>query len=131
MAELTTGIKGHAEDMVTPEVSAEGMSSGRLPVYATPRMIAMMEYTAWTSVEPYLEEGSGTVGTYIDVSHLAASPLGAHITYESELVEIDRRRLVFDVRAFDDEEVIGKGRHERFIINNEKFMAKAQAKIKE
>jgi predicted thioesterase len=129
MAELTTGITGRAEDDVTENRTAAFMGSGGLRVYATPRMTAMMEYTAWSSVEPYLEEGMGTVGTRLEVSHLAASPVGAHITYESELTEIDRRKLVFTVRAYDNSGLIGEGRHERFIIDNARFMEKAQAKL--
>lgn len=130
MTELKTGITGKAEDKVTEETTAEFMCSGALPVYATPRMTAMMEYTAWSSVQPYLEEGMGTVGTRLDVRHLAASPVGAHITYESELTEIDRRRLVFSVSAYDESGMIGEGVHERFIVDNAKFMEKTQSKLK-
>lgn len=126
---LETGITGITEETVTEKTLASGMSSGGLPVYATPRMIGMMEYTAWSSVEPYMEEGKGTVGTHLDVSHVSASPLGAHIRIESELVEIDRRRLVFSVRAFDDAGLIGEGTHERFIIDNQKFMDRTQSKL--
>ena len=129
MAELITGITGRAEDEVTEIRTAAYMGSGGLRVYATPRMTAMMEYTAWSSVEPYMEEGMGTVGTRLEVSHLAASPVGAHITYESVLTEIDRRRLVFSVKAYDDAGLIGEGMHERFIIDNSKFMKKTESKL--
>ena len=128
---LETGITGISEETVTEETVASSMSSGGLPVYATPRMIGMMEYTAWESVEPYLEEGKGTVGTHLDVSHVSASPLGAHIRIESELIEVDRRRLVFTVKAFDDEGLIGEGTHERFIIDNAKFMERTLSKLGE
>ena len=80
------------------------------------------------SVAPYLGEGEGTVGTKLEISHDAATPLGMKVWAESELIEIDRRRLVFEVKAFDECGQIGAGRHERFIINNEKFIAKANAK---
>jgi len=126
---LEIGITGATEDVVTTENVASGMSSGGLPVYATPRMIGMMEYTAWASAEPYMEEGKGTVGTHLDVSHVSASPIGAHIRIESELIEIDRRRLVFRVRAFDDAGLIGEGTHERFIVDNEKFMERTASKL--
>lgn len=129
MAELNTGIKGKAEDEVTEVRTAAYMGSGGLRVYATPRMTAMMEYTAWSSVEPYMEEGMGTVGTRLDVTHLAASPVGAHITFESELTDIDRRRLVFSVKAYDDSGLIGEGTHERFIIDNVRFMKKTESKL--
>ena len=129
MAELKPGITGKAEDAVTEERTAAEMGSGGLNVYATPRMTAMMEYTAWSSVEPFMEEGMGTVGTRLDISHVAASPVGSHISYESELTEIDRRRLVFSVKAFDDAGLIGEGVHERFIIDNAKFMSRAESKL--
>jgi predicted thioesterase len=130
MAELTTGIKGYAEEYVTENNTATAMKSGGLDVYATPRMINMMEYTAWSSVEPYMDEGCGTVGTHLDVSHVAASPVSAFIKYESELTEIDGRKLVFTVKAYDDAGLIGEGRHERFIIRNDRFMQKTNSKIK-
>ena len=129
MKELKTGITGRAEDTVTEVRTAAYMGSGGLRVYATPRMTAMMEYTAWSSVEPYMEDGMSTVGTRLDISHVSASPVGAHITFESELTEIDRRKLVFTVKAYDDAGLIGEGTHERFIIDNAKFMSRAGSKF--
>ena len=125
---MNPGIKGIGEVVVTEELTAMRSGSGLLPVYATPMMIALMENTAANSVQPYLEEGQGTVGTRVDVSHLAATPLGMTVRVETELTEIDRRRLVFSVHAFDDAGLIGEGTHERFIVNNEKFMLKANSK---
>ena len=130
MAELKTGIKSVRETTVTQELCANAWGSGGLQVYATPAMIALMENTAWGGVEPYMEEGKTTVGTRLDVSHLSASPVGAHISCEAELTEIDGRRLVFRVTASDDSGLIGEGTHERFIINTEKFMARTEAKLK-
>ena len=128
--ELKTGIKGKSKTTVTKELCADAWGSGGLPVYATPAMIALMENTAWASVEPCMEEGRSTVGTKLDVSHLSASPVGAHITCESELIEVDGRRLVFKVSASDDAGPIGGGMYERFVINTEKFMKSAEAKVK-
>ena len=122
---LETGNKGTQKVEVGEDNSAKTMGSGTLDVFATPAMIALMEKTAWTSVAPYLEEGQGTVGTHLDVTHDAPTPLGKTVTCDSELVEIDGRRLVFEVIARDGSHVIGKGRHERFIISEEKFQAKA------
>ena len=130
MEELKTGIKNRTETIVTEELCADAWGSGGLKVYATPAMIALMETTAWASVEPCMEEGRSTVGTKLDVSHVSASPVGARITCESELVETDGRRLVFRVSASDDAGLIGEGLHERFIINTEKFMARTAAKLK-
>ena len=130
MEELKTGIRNRTETIVTEELCADAWGSGGLKVYATPAMIALMETTAWASVEPCMEEGRSTVGTKLDVSHVSASPVGARITCETELVEIDGRRLVFRVSASDDAGLIGEGLHERFIINTEKFMARTAAKLK-
>jgi predicted thioesterase len=130
MAELKAGIKCRRETIVTSELCADAWGSGGLPVYATPAMIALMENTAWESVEPYMEAGRSTVGTKLDVSHTSASPVGARVTCEAELIEVDGRRLVFKVSASDDAGPIGEGLHERFIINVEKFMARTEAKLK-
>ena len=129
MKNLITGITNHKELTVTMNETAASAGSGGQLVFSTPHMIGLMEMTAWQSVEPYMEEGRTTVGTHIDVSHLSASPVGAHISCESELIEIDRRRLVFRVTAFDDAGPIGEGLHERFIIDVDKFMERAEAKL--
>jgi predicted thioesterase len=125
---LTTGIKGHLEQTVTEEVCADRIGSGLVQVFATPMMIALIEKTCNESVVPHLEAGQGTVGTHIDVSHCAATPVGMRVWCDSELVEIDRRRLVFAVKAYDECGLIGEGRHERFVIDSKKFQAKTEAK---
>lgn len=125
---LAIGIKGSHTAVADAANSAKTMGSGTLDVFATPAMIALMEQTAWESVAPHLEEGQGTVGIHLDVSHDAPTPFGMTITCESELVEIDGRRLVFEVTARDESGMIGKGRHERFIIDESKFQAKANSK---
>ena len=118
---MEIGIKGKVETVVDGSNTAKFVGSGSLDVFATPCMVGLMEQAAQMSVAPYLGEGEGTVGTKLEISHDAATPLGMK-------VEIDRRRLVFEVKAFDECGQIGAGRHERFIINNEKFIAKANAK---
>lgn len=127
---MELGIKGAAEVSVAYENTAAAVGSGSLEVFSTPSMVALMEKAARTSVQPYLEEGQSTVGTRLEISHLAASPIGASIRAESELVEIDRRMLTFEVKAFADGELIGEGRHQRCIISVERFMEKALAKQK-
>jgi predicted thioesterase len=122
------GIKGRLEETVTPEMSAARVGSGLVDVFATPMMIALIEKTCNESVLPYLEEGQGTVGTLVNVAHSAATPIGMRVWCESELVEVDRRRLVFKVKAFDECGPIGEGSHERFIIDTAKFAAKALSK---
>ena len=130
MSELKVGIKGIKELAVTEDVTAAALDSGGLAVFATPAMIALMEFAAWASVEDCLEEVQTTVGTLMNVKHLAATPVGMTVRAESELVEVAGRRLVFKVAAFDDKDLIGEGMHERFIINADKFMARTEAKIK-
>ena len=126
---LEAGIKGAGSVEVVRENTAAAVGSGMLEVFATPMMIALMEKTACESVAPYLEEGSGTVGTELNVKHVAATPIGMQVTCETELVEVDGRRLVFHVKASDEAGLIGEGTHERFIINNEKFQSKANGKL--
>ena len=125
---LETGIKGKEELTVTEEITAKVVGSGGLEVFATPMMIALSEKTALTSIMPYLEEGQSTVGTKIDIAHIAATPVGMKVTCETELIEIDRRRLVFSVNVYDEIEKIAEGTHERFIVDNEKFISKAYGK---
>lgn len=127
---MELGIKGAAETVVVYENTAAAVGSGALEVFSTPSMIALMEKASRELVQPYLEEGQSTVGTRLEVSHVAASPIGAHIRAESTLVEIDRRMLTFEVKAYADGELIGKGRHQRCIIYAERFMEKALAKQK-
>jgi len=125
---LSTGIKGAQSVTVDEERTAEYMGSGDLPVFATPAMIALIERTASESVRPYLELGSSTVGTRLDVSHISATPIGMTVVCETELVEIDRRRLVFSVRVYDSEGDVGTGTHERFVVDSARFMEKAELK---
>ena len=127
---IAIGLKGHLEQTVTEEVTADRIGSGLVKVFATPMMIALIEQTCNESVVPYLDEGQGTVGIHVDVSHCAATPVGMRVWCDSELVEVDRRRLVFDVKAYDECGLIGEGRHERFIIDSAKFQAKIDAKAK-
>lgn len=127
---IEIGIKGHLEQMVTTEVTADRIGSGLVQVFATPMMIALIEKTCNESVVPFLEEGQGTVGTLINVSHCAATPVGMKVWCDSELIEMDRRRLVFKVAAYDECGLIGEGSHERFVIDSAKFQAKVDAKRK-
>ena len=113
---------------VTDQNTAEHLLSGMLPVYATPSLIALMEYTCFSSVHPLLDDGLGTVGSRIDCKHLAPTPVGGVVTCRSELIEVDRKRLVFRVTAEDEFGPVGEATHERFIIDNAKFMTKVRAK---
>lgn len=99
---ISVGAVGTASAVVTPENTAAAVGSGALPVFATPYMIALMENAACNAIADGLEEGQSSVGTKLDVSHDAATPVGMHVTAKAELVEVDRRRLVFRVTAEDD-----------------------------
>lgn len=125
---LSVGIKGNLERTVTEDLTAEALGSGLLPVFATPAAVALAEETAWKSVAGELEEGQGTVGTLMELAHIAATPLGMKVRCETELVEVDRRKLVFTVKIYDEKEKVADGRHERFIIDNAKFLCKAESK---
>ena len=125
---LEIGIKGHQETIVGENNVATNVGSGKVKVFSTPMMIALMEKTATLSVEPYLEPGQSSVGTLVNVSHLAATPLGMKVRAESELVAIDRRKLTFKVAAYDEKGLIGEGMHERFIIDIARFQNKADEK---
>ena len=126
---IEIGLTGRSETVVAPENTAAAVGSGLVPVFATPMMIALMENAAAGAVAPYLEAGQGTVGTKLEVTHDAATPIGMKVWAEAELLEIDRKRLVFQVRAFDEAGPIGGGRHERFIIRTEAFLEKAESKL--
>ena len=128
MKEMQPGIKGLQEITVTESDTAAVYGSGSLEVFGTPAMIALMEKTALNSIVPYLDETEGSVGTALDVKHTAATPVGMKVTCESELVEVDRKRLVFRLSVRDEAGPSGEGTHERFVIDNEKFIEKANGK---
>lgn len=127
---MEIGIKGEQKFVVTADKLANQVGSGLVAVYATPMMIAAIENTAAGSVAPYLEEGKTTVGTLVNVSHVAATPEGMEVRVETELVEIapNGKMLTFKVAAYDKAGLIGEGTHQRAIVAKERFEAKAQAK---
>lgn len=128
MSKLQAGLTGTAQTIVTDKNTAIAMGSGSLPVFATPSMCALMEEAACNAVNAALEEGMGSVGISLSITHSAPSSLGAQITATAQLTAVEGRKLVFSVEARDEHGLIGKGSHERFIIDNEKFMAKLLAK---
>ena len=128
MQDIPIGMKGTHEVDVTIENTASRVRSGGVPTFSTPSMIAGMECCCSESLQPYLDEGQGSVGIRIEVRHMASTPIGMHVYFESELIEKDRRRMVFSGKAFDQIEQGGEGIHERFVIDTEKFLAKSVAK---
>lgn len=125
---LQTGIKGTQTVVVSEENIAKTVGSGTLEVFATPAMTALMEKTAWQSVAGELEEGCGTVGISLNITHDAPTPLGMKVTCESVLTGIEGRKLTFEVQVFDEKGPVGKGIHERFIVDDRKFQQKANAR---
>ncbi|MDY0102212.1 MAG: thioesterase family protein [Lentimicrobium sp.] len=126
---LNTGTKGLDEMAVTETDTAMHYGSGLIEVFATPAMIALMEKTAQLSIQAQLPDGFVTVGTEIHITHSKASPLGARITCQTELIEINGKKLLFKVSAYDETGKIGEGTHHRYIINAKVFMERVTASI--
>lgn len=125
---LKPGLLGREQTIVSHKNSALSMGSGSLEVFSTPSMIALMECAAAGSVKSHIEPGKTTVGVSIDAKHVSATPLGMTVTCESELIEVDGKRLVFKITAFDRCGIIGTATHERMIIDAKRFMEKAASK---
>lgn len=121
---LTVGMRGEASLVVGEAQTAAAFGAGGVLVLGTPVMIGLMENAAWQLVQPELPDGESTVGTLVNVRHLAATPMGGHVVATAELIEIDGKRLVFRVSARDDTQLIGEGTHERFRIVLERFLAR-------
>lgn len=125
---IEIGMNHQLERTVEPGLTAASLRSGLLEVLATPIMIAWMEECCMECVQPKLEEGFGTVGTLVNVTHEAPTPVGGKVTVNCFLRQVDGRRLVFAVEASDRGGIIGRGSHERFIVDNVKFQAKCDKK---
>ena len=129
MNELTIGLRGHEEFTVRASDSAKAFRSGSLDVLATPVLIASAEETCADLVQPLLEDGMGTVGTQVSIRHLAPSPVGMKYWCDCEVYAVEGRVIRFNVALYDEKEKIGEGTHERVIINEERFLSKAQKKL--
>jgi predicted thioesterase len=128
MAELTAGLTDSVEITVTEKDTAERWGSGLVPVLGTPSLVALMENAAVQALEGRLAPGQTSVGGRMDVRHLAPTPVGMQVHARAELLEIEGRRLMFEVEAWDEVEQIGKASHERFIVDKAPFVARAKAK---
>lgn len=126
---IEVGLKNTEEVVVDSTMTAKMAGSGGLDVFSTPHMIAFMEGVSKNLIDRYLEEGQSSVGTHIDVKHLAATPVGMKVSCESEIIEVDRKRIVFKLVAKDEFDVIGTGTHERFIISIDKFLKATNDKL--
>ena len=121
---MLKGLRHSETLLVEHKDTAAVYGSGALEVFATPAMIALMEKTCLESVADKIGEGNTTVGIAVNIKHLKASPVGSTIRCEATLVEVDRRRLVFEVKCYEGETLVGEGVHERFVVDSEKFMSK-------
>jgi predicted thioesterase len=128
MPELTPGLFAEFEHTVNDNDTASHWGSGGLPVFSTPALVGLMESTAVIALITHLSPGQTTVGGHIDVRHLAATPVGMVVHARAELIAIEGRKLVFKIQAWDEVELIGEADHDRFVINEAKFMAKVRAK---
>ena len=126
---IEVGMKFTVKITVGDQDTAKAVGSGTLAVLATPRMIALMEEAAYKCIGAELESGSSSVGTLMNVKHLSATPVGMDVSVIAEVTEVDGRRVVFKVEAYDAKGIIGEGVHERFIVFEEKFVAKTYSKL--
>lgn len=126
--ELNLGMEYKSVKIVEEKDTAAAFGSGSIYVFSTPSMIALMENAAMMAVEEALGEENSTVGTHLDISHLAATPMGKEVYAVATLKEIDGKKLKFYIEAFDEKEKIGEGYHSRYVIDKKKFMERVTNK---
>ena len=127
--DITVGMKGEVSTLVEREDTAREVGSGDLLVYATPCMVALMEGAACEAIADALSDTQTTVGTALNIEHISATPVGLEVRAEAEVTEVEGKVITFAVRAFDEVGEIGKGTHKRVIVNSQKFLEKAYAKL--
>lgn len=128
MKPIPTGIAGSYSLLVTPEVAIDFLGTEEARVLATPFLIGYMELTARNAIRPFLDENEDSVGTTVNIRHLAATPVGMSVQFRAEVTAVEGRRVAFRVEARDETELIGEGTHERFVIDVPRFVAKLAAK---
>jgi fluoroacetyl-CoA thioesterase len=126
MDELKTGMKDRLEWEVTERLTT---ARGEFKVFSTPSMCLLAEMASHKLAAPYLKPGQGQVGVTVNIRHMAATPLGKMVRAETELIEIDRRRLKFQINIFDEVEQVGEVTHERFVIDVDKYTDRLKKKI--
>ena len=124
MGALVIGLRGDATVKVAAENTALTLGSGDVPVFATPALVALVEKAAVAAVAGSLDPGETTVGTWLEIAHLAATPVGAAVRAEAELVAVEGRKLTFAVVAHDGRQKIGEGRHQRMRVARDRFLSK-------
>ncbi len=130
MDKIEPGLTGHAEMVVGTSDTAPRIGSGHIPVLATPKMITLIEEAALAAVEHLLPEGKQSLGTHLDVTHIAATPVGMTVKAEAKLIEVEGRKLLFTVEARDEMDLIGEGRHERVVVTASSFQKRVDEKSK-
>ena len=128
MAGLEPGLTGVVKRQVTDDISAHTMGNEGVHVLGTPALMLLVEQAAIKAIEGRLAEGQATVGTRLDVQHLAATPVGMTATVRARLAQVDGRKLTFEIEAEDDQEPIGRGMHERFVVDMARFLARIAEK---
>ncbi|MGC9356908.1 MAG: thioesterase family protein [Anaerolineae bacterium] len=126
--DLEAGLTGEITHVVTDADTAATYASGLVPTLSTPHLVALMENAARETVQPHVGEGESTVGTRIDMRHLAPTPVGMEVRVRAELIEVNGRRLRFQIEAWDEVEKIGEADHERFVIDWQRFMERVAEK---
>ena len=129
MSEALTGLSATVTQTVTEEMLAKNVGSGTVSVFSTPELVLLLEKTALVALEGKLEAGKTTVGSGLDVTHLAATPMGMIVTCTAKVSAVDGHKVTFEVKAEDEQESIATGTHVRFIVDAEKFQARADAKL--
>ena len=129
MAEIKPGLMGELSIAVTEQMTANALGSGLADVLATPYLVALMEGAACKALEGILLPELGSVGTMVQIYHTAPTPVGMKVTAKACLENVDGRRLMFSVEAWDEKELVGEGKHERFVVNSQSFQEKADGKI--
>lgn len=127
--ELTSGLSAEMELVVTESDTAAHLGSGLVPVFGTPALAGLMESAAVQALADRLPPGQTSVGGRIDLRHLAPTPVGMRVRARAELLKVEGRRLEFHIEAWDEVEQIGTAAHERFLVNEERFVAQARAKL--
>jgi predicted thioesterase len=130
MGDLLAGLTADLEHIVIDTDTAAKWGSGLVPVFSTPALVGLMEGAAVKALDGHLPPGQATVGSRIDVRHLAATPVGMKVYARAELIAVEGRKLVFKVQAWDEVELIGEADHDRFLIDEARFVGKVQSKIK-
>lgn len=130
MDKIEPGLTGHAEMVVGTSDTAPRIGSGHIAVLATPKMITLIEEAALAAVEHLLPEGKQSLGTHLDVTHIAATPVGMTVKAEAKLIEVQGRKLLFAVEARDEMDLIGEGKHERIVVTGASFQKRVDEKAK-